>query len=120
MSVLIFTGPPQITKKSPLNITQYVETEVSLVCTVIADPNPTTVWTHINADGKITEIKRTSDKFDGNHTIYNASLEDSGTYLCNASNALGYDFYSTEIKIKPGELHCLFLCVCLTLSSVAD
>ena len=60
-----------------------------------------TVWTHINADGKITEIKRTSDKFHGNHTIYNASLEDSGTYLCNASNALGYDFYSTEIKIKP-------------------
>ena len=100
------TGPAQIKEKSLVSITQYVEKNVTLVCTVIADPNPMTVWKHIDADGKIREIKRTSNKFDGNYTIYNARVEDSGTYLCNASNELGYDFYSTEIKIKPGEVDC--------------
>jgi hypothetical protein len=69
---------------------------------VIADPNPITVWTHIDAKGKAREIKRTTDKFNGNYTIHNARVEDSGTYLCNASNALGKVFYATKIKIEPG------------------
>lgn len=99
------TGPPQITSKSPANITQYVETNVTLVCTVIADPNPTTSWKRADPDGKFVEIKRADDKFDGNFTIHNARLEDSGTYLCNASNTLGYDYYTTEIIIKAGKLH---------------
>ena len=98
------TGPAQITAKSPANITQYVETNVTLLCTVIAYPNPTIVWKHIDADDKVKEIKPTSNKLDGSITIYNARIEDSGTYLCNASNELGYDFYSTAIKIKPGEM----------------
>ena len=102
------TGPAKITGKSSVSITQYVEKNVTLVCTVIADPNPITVWKHIDAEGKIREIKRTADKFDGNYTIHNARVEDSGTYLCNASNTLGYDFYSTEIKIEPGEVDCRF------------
>jgi hypothetical protein len=98
------TGPPQIISKSPANITQLVETNVTLVCTVIANPNPTTFWKRMDPDGKFIEIKRTSKKFDGNHTIYNARLEDSGKYLCNASNTLGYDSYTTQITIKPGKL----------------
>ena len=104
MKVLIFTGPPQIISKSPANITQLVERNVTLVCTVIADPNPTISWKHTDLDGKITEVKRTADKFDGNYTIYNARIEDSGKYSCNASNALGYEFYTAVITIKPGEL----------------
>ena len=102
------SGPPQITSKSPANITEFVETNVTLVCTVIAYPNPTTVWKRIDTDGEIKEIKRTSDKFDGNYTIYNARLEDSGKYICNASNNLGYEFYTTNITIKPGKLASLF------------
>ena len=108
MCVLILAGPAQIKAKSRPHIIEYVETDVSLVCSVIADPNPKVVWKHIDVDGKVMEIKRTSDKFDGNYTIYNARLEDSGTYLCNASNELGYDFYSTEIEIKPGKVDFLF------------
>ena len=73
---------------------------------MIADPNPTTVWTHFDVDGKVMEIKRTTDKFNGNYTIYNARVEDSGTYLCNASNLFGNDFYTTEINVNPGELNC--------------
>ena len=106
MRLRTLTGPAQITAKSPQNITELVETNLTLVCTVIADPNPTTVWTHIDADGKVREIKRTSDKFDGNYTIHNARVEDSGTYLCNASNSLGHDSYTTKIMIKPGMLEC--------------
>ncbi len=100
----ILSGPPQITSKSPANITEFVETNVTLVCTVIAYPNPTTVWKRIDTDGKMEEIKRTSHKFDGNYTIYNARLEDSGKYICNASNALGYQSYATDITIKPGKV----------------
>ena len=98
----ISTGPPQIISKSSANIIEDVEKNVTLVCTVIADPNPITVWKNIDADGKIREIKRTSHKFDGNYTIHNARVENSGTYSCNASNALGYAFYTTNIQIKPG------------------
>ena len=87
-----------------MSIIEDVETNVTLVCTVIADPNPITVWKHIDAEGKTKEIKRTSDKFDGNYTIHNARVENSGTYSCNASNTLGYDFYTIKIKIEPGNL----------------
>ena len=100
----ILTGPPQIISKSEENIVEDVETNVTLVCTVIADPNPITVWTHIDAKGKFREIKRTTNKFNGNYTIRNARVEDSGTYLCNASNVLGKVFYATKIKIEPGLL----------------
>ena len=111
------SGPPQITSKSPANITEFVETNVTLVCTVIAYPNPTTVWKRIDPNGKIKEIKRTSNKFDGNYTIYNARLEDSGKYICNASNTLGYESYTTDITIKPGKL-AYFMGICFALRAV--
>ena len=117
INAFILSGPPQITSKSPANITEFVETNVTLVCTVIAYPNPTTVWKRIDTDGEIKEIKRTSDKFDGNYTIYNAGLEDSGKYICNASNALGYESYTTKITIKPGKL-AYFMGKCFALRAV--
>ena len=107
--MLIFIGPPQIRSKSPANITQLVETNITLVCTAIADPNPTISWKRSDPDGKFDVIKRTTDKSDGNFTIYNARLEDSGKYLCNVSNKFGHDFYITEIKIKPGTKLILFI-----------
>ena len=75
---------------------------MTLVCKVIADPNPTITWRRFDPHGKYDVIKRTVDKVDGNYTIYNARLNDSGKYVCNVSNKLGYDFYITEITIKPG------------------
>ena len=97
-------GPPQIVAKSPANITKEVETNVTLVCTVIADPNPIITWERSNPDNNFKKILDTSDISDGNHTIYTARVEDSGIYLCNASNTLGYDSYTTEVLIKPGML----------------
>ncbi|XP_028413457.1 titin-like isoform X1 [Dendronephthya gigantea] len=94
-------GPPQITSRSPSNITQFVETNVTLVCNVIADPHPIILWKRAASDGKFVELKRTSEKSDGNFTIFNARLEDSGTYQCHASNPLGYDSYTTKVIIKP-------------------
>ena len=98
------SGPPQIVAKSPVNITQKVETNVTLVCTVIADPNPIITWKRTDPGGKFIKISDTSDISEGNYSIYNARVEDSGIYLCNATNTLGYDFYNTEVIIKPGEL----------------
>ncbi|XP_028394142.1 uncharacterized protein LOC114518358 [Dendronephthya gigantea] len=93
-------GPPQIRSKSS-NITQFVETNVTLVCTVFANPDPTISWKRADRDGKFTEIKKTRNKYDGNYSISNAGLEDSGTYLCYASNELGHDSYTTTVIIKP-------------------
>ena len=103
------TGRPQIIADSPVNITQEVETNVTLVCTVIADPDPIITWKRINADGTFVEKSVTSDIYDGNYTIYNARVEDSGIYLCNASNTLGYDSYTTEVTIKPGKPRLILL-----------
>ena len=50
------------------------------------------------------EIKKTRNKYNGNYSIFNARLEDSGTYLCYASNSFGHDSYTTEVIIKPGKL----------------
>ncbi|XP_028394789.1 hemicentin-1-like [Dendronephthya gigantea] len=93
-------GPPQIRSKSS-NITQFVETNVTLVCTVFANPDPTISWKRADRDGKFTEVKKTRNKYDGNYSISNAGLEDSGTYLCYASNELGHDSYTTTVTIKP-------------------
>ena len=89
---------------------------MSLVCTVIAHPYPVISWKRLDPEGKsalilkpIAENERTAVRFDGNYPIYNAGLEDSGTYLCNASNTLGYESYVTKITIKPGtNLDCFF------------
>ena len=97
-------GPPQIVAKSPVNITQEVETNVTLVCTVIADPNPIITWKRTGPGGKFIKISDTSDISEGNYTIYNARVKDSGIYLCNTTNTLGYDSYNTEVIIKPGKL----------------
>lgn len=104
MRLYHLAGPPQIVAKSPVNITQKVETNVTLVCKVIADPNPIIKWKRTNADGNFVEISVTSDISNGNYTIYNARIEDSGIYLCNVSNTLGYDSYTTEVIIEPGKL----------------
>ena len=104
------TGPPQITLKSPKNITRFVESNVTLVCTVIANPNPTTYWKRVYPNGELQEVMRKAEKFGGNYTIYHAGLEDSGKYLCNATNRLGYDFYTTEVIIKPGKKDLVFDC----------
>ena len=105
MHLYHLAGPPRIVSKSPVNITQEVETNVTLVCTIIADPDPVITWKRADADGNFVEISVTSGIYDGNYTIFNARIEDSGIYLCNASNKLGYDSYRTEVVIKPGKIY---------------
>ena len=75
---------------------------------MIADPNPTISWKRADPDGTFIEIKNTRDKFDGNYSIFDARLEDSGTYLCYASNSFGHDSYTTEVIIKPG-INCIYM-----------
>ena len=110
---ILLTGPPQIIARSPGNITEYVENNVTLVCTVIGNPNPRTSWKYSKENGKFKEIESISDKIGGNYTIYTASVENSGRYVCNSSNSLGWDSYMTTIMIKPGKnimLHLLLKC----------
>ena len=99
----VLTGPPQIIKRSPENITKYVESNVTLVCMVIGNPNPITSWKYNEKNGKWVEIESTSNKFGGNYTMHTARVEDSGRYVCNSSNSLGWDSYMTTIIIKPGK-----------------
>ncbi|XP_028418079.1 angiopoietin-1 receptor-like, partial [Dendronephthya gigantea] len=98
----ICEGQPQIIARSPENITQLVETNLTLVCTVIGNPEPIISWKRSKEqNGVFTEIERTSSKFGGNYSIHWAKIEDSGVYLCNSSNRLGWQSYTTKVRINP-------------------
>ena len=79
-----------------------METNVTLVCTVIGDPNPVITWLRRRENGDVHQIKSTTNKYNSNLTIVLATIEHSGVYVCNASNILGHQSYETRLTIKPG------------------
>ena len=83
-------------------MTRLVEKNVTLICTVIGDPNPVITWLKRSENGDVRQIKSTTDKYDSNLTIIHATIEHSGIYVCNASNMLGHQSYEIRLTIKPG------------------
>ena len=81
-------GAAQIIEKSAANVTRLVEKNVTLVCTVIGDPNPVITWLKRSENGDVRQIKSTTDKYDSNLTIIHATIEHSGIYVCMLQTCL--------------------------------
>ena len=95
--------------RSEPNITQLVETNVTLRCVVIANPVPEIVWQQKDENGRISSVPQPSgNPKNGTIVITDAGVENSGEYTCTATNNLGKDSYRTNVTIKPGE-YCTLL-----------
>jgi len=68
---------------------------------VSAEPEPTVVWLYNGQPLTSTQrITLTYDKTLTILTIYNATLEDTGEYICRATNALGEATTKTFLRVR--------------------
>ncbi|XP_078378637.1 fibroblast growth factor receptor 2-like isoform X1 [Oculina patagonica] len=88
--LLVKAHPIIITTSPPVqNLTKSERTrDLKLDCTVSAYPKAVITWQKF--DGQLP-IDRTNQEADGTLLIREVSAEDSGTYICAASNELGKD-----------------------------
>ena len=97
-----------------INETSIIERNgVTITCKALGYPPPTIVWSRL--DGNLSDTVSVSDsvsvptgygnvtRVSVNLTITNASREDTGVYMCSASNSVGSDNRIVCIKI-----HCKF------------
>ena len=81
------------------------EGNVTIVCTVTGQPQPSITWSRPLGSLSKSGIKFTK----GDLTIYNATKKDRGTYICKAENILGSVskpaqltiFYRLRFKVRP-------------------
>ena len=90
---------PIIRSRSPsvLNLTKSPQgRDLMLDCTVSAFPKAVVKWKKI--DGQLP-ISRFNQEANGTLLIREASSEDSGTYVCTATNELGTDRKNFTINV---------------------
>ncbi|KAG7479467.1 hypothetical protein JOB18_025950 [Solea senegalensis] len=91
--------PPMITRHTSKMFVMEGQ-EVSLRCKSIGDPEPSTHW--VSPDGKlIGNTSRTICYENGSLDILKASVKDSGTFTCIASNAAGEATTPVELVVNP-------------------
>ena len=73
-----------------------VNTTVDQVCVVTGDTPIDIVWEHVLADGNVEVVFTGNDTTGGNFTL-TVTMDDYGTYQCNASSRFGMDSYSVHI-----------------------
>ena len=95
----------------PLNSTVVRERNTTIItCEALGYPPPTVVWSRTN--GILCDTVSVSDsvsiptaygnvtRVNVNLTITNASREDTGVYLCSASNEIGSDNSNVRITVQ--------------------
>ncbi|XP_043921975.1 obscurin [Protopterus annectens] len=94
-----FIGAPKFLTR-PKAITVAVGKDATLNCQIIGNPTPTVVWEKNNV------LLHTGGRFktieDGDIyrlTIYDMTLEDSGQYICRATNTIGEAFAAVTLKV---------------------
>ena len=110
MNLLLFAVQPDII--TPL-INETVIDEgmnISFTCESVGIPLPTIVWSRTN--GALSDRVSVSDnitslvedcnvmKVSVNLTIMNASREDTGVYICSASNSIGSDRSDVSVTVR--------------------
>ena len=106
VTILVFKGPPQIVG-GPQNqeVLGGRENNVTFSCEAIANPQHEVSWSYtdssavtiVNIANTTNEtedryrivMERNEEKF-GELTVLNVTYEDRGTYICTASNSVGY------------------------------
>ncbi len=101
------TVPPAISANAPtVNVT--MGTTVALSCTSSGDPLPDLTWSHddvtLATDGRVII---SSDRH--SLTLVNASQEDEGQYICEATNLVGSEFATITLDVQGT---CILVYVC--------
>ena len=66
--------------------THQLRTNVNLMCNVEGDPRPIISWTKENHSSTLSPPKFQLSNYDQTLTIMNVSLNEQGTYICEAEN----------------------------------
>ncbi|XP_054837526.1 leucine-rich repeat and immunoglobulin-like domain-containing nogo receptor-interacting protein 3 [Eublepharis macularius] len=92
---------PQIRDRKLQHITAYEGQSVSFLCRADGDPIPSIIW--VSPQRKMITTKsvgRATVLPSGTLEIRYAQVQDSGTYICIASNAGGNDTYFATLTVK--------------------
>ncbi|XP_048354470.1 leucine-rich repeat and immunoglobulin-like domain-containing nogo receptor-interacting protein 3 [Sphaerodactylus townsendi] len=92
---------PQIRDRKLQHITAYEGQAVSFLCRADGDPIPTIIW--VSPQHRMITTKtagRATVLPSGTLEIRYAQVQDSGTYICIASNAGGNDTYFATLTVK--------------------
>ena len=81
----MFAVPAKILKISKTKVHQLTD-NVTLTCNVSGDPRPSISWTKANYSSALTPLKFQLSNYNQSLTIMNITLQEQGTYICNATN----------------------------------
>ena len=73
---------------------------VSLTCNVKGDPRPSISWTKANDSSPLSLPKFQLSNYDQTLTIMNVSLQEQGTYICEATNQYAVDKRNVTVNVE--------------------
>ncbi|XP_031762630.1 basement membrane-specific heparan sulfate proteoglycan core protein isoform X7 [Xenopus tropicalis] len=94
---VITPGVPKVTAEQPLHVVVAGD-RASLSCTAVGNPAPKITWSKLRAP-----LPWQHEIVNDTLIIPKAALQDSGQYICNASNAEGYSevFVTLDVETPP-------------------
>ena len=105
-NVCLFAVPAKILKISETKVHQ-LKDNVTLTCNVSGDPRPSISWTKANYSSPLTPPKFQLPNYNQSLTIMNVSLQEQGTYICNASNK--YATAKRNVTVNVEGIYVIFL-----------
>ncbi|CAB4027902.1 Cortactin-binding 2, partial [Paramuricea clavata] len=94
--------PAKILKISKTKVHQLTD-NVTLTCNVTGDPRPSISWTKANYSSPLTPPKFQLSNYNQSLTIMNITLQEQGTYICNATNK--YASVRRNVTVNVEEQH---------------
>ena len=92
-----FLVPPKITSRSADEVYVHEGNVLYLKCDADGMPTPTVVWS------KNRHVLENTAVFNEHFILENATIADTGAYVCVASNSVGSDNYRVIVTILPTE-----------------
>ncbi len=77
-----------------------LEDNVTLTCNVEGDPRPIISWTKANYSSPLTSPKFQLSNYNQSLTIVNVSLQEQGTYICEAKNQYADDKRNVTVNVE--------------------
>ena len=94
---------------SPKSISTHQGQHVTFTCSATGPPEPVITWS--KSQGNLPPLRNIVSG--GKLTIMNVTRQDSGSYVCNATNAISKNYSSVELKV-----YCSLVSINIPTSSV--
>lgn len=104
----IFLELPVFTRKAPSQVSVSPGSDLELCCAATGSSPPTVEWSRGQRSIDATLYQN------GCLTMKNVKDEDTGKYICRATNRLGFAQLTTEIFLHPGWINTYFLIIIIT------